>query len=398
MGKIAVFIIKGQGFKGIERQTAERVSRHLIKEGDDETLDLFEINRDNPLKLKDLYKNKDHDVFVLIYGNLYISRESIDSLSGIVLKQRDFQVVVPVSNESRVPLQRHGPSFFYQTLSVFKWAVRETYEQFKDKVIEAEDIDDFCFAFRRETLNRLPDDYLLADLPQVLKKSGLRFAIAKGVYVHRYGNNYESSRDDLLIHVPLDAKDVLDIGCANGMFGEVLKKRQDSIVTGIDSDAGLLETAKGRLNKVINGDIEDIIDKGTLDRYDCIVCGDVLEHFNDPWKVVKGLKAHLIEGGLLIASTPNIANWAIIHEMLKGRWDYVPFSILSGTHIRFFTRQTFEELFTDSGYKIKKSLLQHFGIPDKGNKFVGTLKGISLDMDMDMEELRASEIVVVAEA
>ncbi len=396
MCKTAVFIIKGPGLRGIEGQTADRISRKLIKGGGESALDLFEIEKDNPLKLKDLKEYKDHEVFVLIYGSLFISSEAIKNLSDIIRKQKDFSVVVPVSNYSSVIQQRCGPPFFYQTLTAFKWAAEEILMQFRDAVIEAEEVDGFCFTLKKETLDRLPGDCQLIDFPVALKKNRLRTGIARGVYVHRYGNSYESARHDLLEHIPLDAKNILDIGCANGMFGEVLKERQNCTVTGIDSDADLLETAGKRLDKVINGDIEEIIDKGSLDKYDCIVCGDVLEHFNDPWTVVRELRPHLNKQGLFIASTPNIANWAIIYEMLKGRWDYVPFSILSGTHIRFFTRQTFEELFTDSGYKIKKILLQQFEMPVKGNEFVEMLREVS--SAMDTEELRASEIVVVAEA
>ncbi len=395
MNKTAVFIFEGKGFKGIEGQFADRVSRQLLQEGNGRILDVYEIKKNKRLKLKDLYKYKNHDIFVFIYGSLYISREGIKNLSAIVRKQRDFSVIVPVSNESRVSLQRHAPSFIYQTLSVFKWAMSEVYAQFKDKIIQAEETDDFCFAFKNRILDGLPDDCLLIDLPRILKESGLRFGIAKGVYVHRYGDCYESRRDDLLVHVPSSARSVLDIGCANGLFGEMLKKRQTCSVTGVDFDTELLDTAKGRLDKVINGDIEEIVGKGILGKYDCIICGDVLEHLKNPWKLVKGLKTHLKKGGLFIASTPNVANWAVIHEIIKGRWDYVPFSILSGTHIRFFTRQTLIELFEDSGYKVKKTLLQHFEMPDKGKELVTMAKKIF--PEVNEEELKASEIIIIAE-
>lgn len=198
-----------------------------------------------------------------------------------------------------------------------------------------------------------------------------------------------------MAHIPLDATDVLDIGCANGLFGEMLKKRQRCTITGVDCDIELSEMAKTRLDNVINGDIQDIIDNGILGRFDCIVCGDVLEHLGDPWKTVKGLRYHLKQRGILIASVPNIANWGIIYEMLKGRWDYVPFTILSGTHLRFFTRESIKEYFVEVGYHIKDLYFQSFGIPPKGAEFIGLLKEVM--SDVNEEELQASEIVIVAE-
>lgn len=394
MAKTAVFIIKGDGFKGMEGETALRVMRRLFHEGSG-TLDIFELDKNSPLKIKDLRGYKGYDVFVVIGGILFITHEGINHLSTIVRKRKEFSVIVPVSNESNVLYQRHAPPFFYQTLSVFIWAAEEIHREFKNKVTEAGEIDDFCFAFRRELLNDLPGGHDVIDLQTVMKNRGLRYGVAKGVYAHRYGNCYESSRDDLMAHVPLNAREVLDIGSARGLFGELLKKRQRCVVTGVDNDSELIPVAGNRLDRVIEGDIEDLVDKGILGIYDCIVCGDVLEHLNNPWKVVRGLKNHLRKGGLFIASTPNIMNWAIIFEQLKGRWDYVPFSILSGTHIRFFTRDTLKDLFEDAGYKTKKMLLQSFEIPPLGAEFIAGLK--NLMKEMDEEELKASEMIVVAE-
>ena len=396
MGKIAIFIIKEGGFKGTEGQTAQRVLRRLLSENDNSTMDLYAIDRDNQLKINDVLKYEGYEVFVLIYGNLFITQEGIKVLSKIATERDDLSAIAPVSNLSKVSLQCQAPPFFYQTISVFRWAQREIYEQFKEDVVEVEETDDFCFAFRKELLEGLPKERFVSDLPKIIKNIGLRFGIAKGVYAHRYGNCYESTREDLMLHVPLDAKDVLDIGCANGLFGQLLKERQRCVVTGIECDTELVNMAKARLDNVISGDIEEIIDRGSLGRFDCILCGDLLEHLNDPWKVVSGLKRHLKKEGLFVTSVPNIANWAIICEMLKGRWDYVPFSILSGTHLRFFTRHSLKELFEDAGYRIREIYFQGFEVPAEGAIFIGMLKK-NLP-EINEEELKASEVVVVAEA
>ena len=396
MGKIAIFIIKEGGFKGTEGQTAQRVLRCLLSENDNSTMDLYAIDRDNQLKINDVLKYEGYDIFVLIYGNLFITQEGIKVLSKIATERDDLSAIAPVSNLSKVSLQCQAPPFFYQTISVFRWAQREIYEQFKEDVVEVEETDDFCFAFRKELLEGLPKERFVSDLPKIIKNIGLRFGIAKGVYAHRYGNCYESTREDLMLHVPLDAKDVLDIGCANGLFGQLLKERQRCVVTGIECDTELVNMAKARLDNVISGDIEEIIDRGSLGRFDCILCGDLLEHLNDPWKVVSGLKRHLKKEGLFVTSVPNIANWAIICEMLKGRWDYVPFSILSGTHLRFFTRHSLKELFEDAGYRIREIYFQGFEVPAEGAIFIGMLKK-NLP-EINEEELKASEVVVVAEA
>lgn len=393
--KIAVLSIKEDTLDKLEGETAQRVMMHLLAQGKGKPFDVFEFDGDNSLTVKDIHAYGRYDFYLLINGIVFITRESINTLSEIMVKNKTFSALAPVSNESKVAHQKRVPSFLYQTVSVFRWAAEEIYRAYREEVTSVDKIDDFCFAFRRELLNSLPADYKIINLPDMIKKNGLRFGIAKGVYAHRYGNCYESSRDDLIRHVPLDARKVLDVGSARGLFGETLKKRQICSVTGVEIDNEMIAVAASRLDDVIHGDIEDIIEKKIPGEYDCIVCGDVLEHLNNPWKVVKGLKSHLRKGGLFIASTPNIMNWSIIFDLLNGRWDYVPFSILSGTHIRFFTVNSLKELFEGAGYKVKEMLFQSFEIPPQGLRFIATLKNIQ--NGINEEELKASEIVVVAE-
>jgi 2-polyprenyl-3-methyl-5-hydroxy-6-metoxy-1,4-benzoquinol methylase len=395
MCKIALFFLKGGGLKGLEGQTAERVYRRLVRGRDGAAVDFYEVDGESPLHIQDVCKYDEYDVFIFICGKVFITQEGVNSLAKIAYDREDLFAIAPVTNLSKLSQQIQTPPFFYQTISVLTWAVREIRELYGDEVVVVDEIDGFCLGIKSQVLEDLPEDTRLIELPDAIRRAGERFGIAKGVYAHCYGDLYESGRDDLLVLVPLDSRDILDIGCANGLFGEMLKKRQTCRVTGVEWDAELSHVARMRLDHVLTGDIEEIIDRGTLGKFDCIVCGDVLEHLNNPWKVVAGLKRHLKEGAVFVASTPNIANWAIVYEMLKGRWDYVPFTILSGTHIRFFTRESLRDCFEDAGYRIREITLQGFEIPPEGAEFIDMLR---MNMSgIDVEELKAAEIVVVAE-
>ena len=396
MDKIAVFLLSGYGFAGLEGETAKRVARHLVEKDKERRMDVFETDKDRSLRIKDLIVSGGYEAFCVIKDNVFITAGGIEVLAKIALNKTEFAAVGPVSNESKNLQQRFSPPFLYQTPTVFEWAADEVYREYKESVIVAYEIDDFCFVTRRDLLENMPEDLPIIDLPEVLNKNGLRQGIARGIYAHCYRNCYESGREDLMAYVPLTAQKVLDVGCARGLFGDLLKRRQKCSVTGIDSDYELLAATGERLDKILHGNIEEIVENGNLGVYDCIVCGDVIEHLSNPWKVLKGLRNHLSQGGLVIASTPNINNWAIIYDMLKGRWDYVPFSILSGTHIRFFTRQTLTELFEYAGYKVLKTIYQCVGAPPEGREFIKSLQKTIPDLSED--DLNASEIVIVAEA
>ena len=45
-------------------------------------------------------------------------------------------------------------------------------------------------------------------------------------------------------------------------------------------------------------------------------------------------------GGRLVLSVPNVGHWAVVEDLLAGRWDYLPIGLLCYTHYRFFTRRT----------------------------------------------------------
>jgi len=397
--RIALFLDKRNGFKGLEGDSAERALRRLLFDGPPKRPDIHLITHRRPLRIEDLRRAEDSDLYVVVGDRVLVTREGVESLAEIALKRDDLLAVGPVSNLSRMRDQTYPPPFLYQTLSVFEWAVREIHETFGDRVLEVSEMDDFCLVFRKDRVKTLPATLLVSELPESLMDVRSRFGIAQGVYVHQYGDCYESDRRDLLCHVPPDAGDILDVGCANGLFGEELKKRQACTVTGIDQDDDLLCLAAERLDRVIRGDIEELVEREGADclgRFDCIVCGDVLEHLNDPWRVVAGLRRHLKKGGLLVASVPNIANWAIVYEMLKGRWDYVPFSILSGAHIRFFTRDAITRCLKEAGYRIRHIQLQGFALPPRGDAFMAVLRQTM--PGIDEEELRASEIVIIGAA
>lgn len=81
----------------------------------------------------------------------------------------------------------------------------------------------------------------------------------------------------------------------------------------------------------------------------------------------------------------------MIADLLAGRFDYIPYSILSGTHVRFFTRRTIEDLFGACGYRIEEIEAVRFpASPEGGRKRerLAALAGASEDLD-------AAEFLVV---
>jgi len=146
---------------------------------------------------------------------------------------------------------------------------------------------------------------------------------------------------------------ILDVGCASGYFGEALKLRGHE-VWGVEPDPTSATQARTRLDQVSGGTIEDFL--GSADvadaRFDVIIFGDVLEHTIDPADVLRRCSARLKEGGVVIASVPNVAHLAVRVMLLEGRWDYDDRGILDRTHLRFFTKASIAGLFSSAGFSV----------------------------------------------
>ena len=148
---------------------------------------------------------------------------------------------------------------------------------------------------------------------------------------------------------------VLDVGCDTGNLGQAIKARGSS-VDGIEMDPDAAAHAARKLGRVACGSVEDEKVIGSFDGpYDYIVFADVLEHLAYPERTLNGIKPLLKKGGRVIASLPNVANFRVRLGLLMGRFEYTETGILDRTHLRFFTRQTGQRLFIESGYKILDS-------------------------------------------
>lgn len=143
---------------------------------------------------------------------------------------------------------------------------------------------------------------------------------------------------------------VLDVGCAVGDLGRVLKRR-DCRVSGVERDPVAAHAAEAVLDDVLIGDVGDLDLVGHFGKecFDVIVFGDVLEHLADPIAVLKKVRPLLVGTGSVVASIPNVAHGAVRLSLLDGRFDYGPLGLRDATHLRFFTRGSVYETFREAG-------------------------------------------------
>jgi len=119
---------------------------------------------------------------------------------------------------------------------------------------------------------------------------------------------------------------------------------------GIESAA---QQAQNVLDKVLVGDIADLMDELPANYFDIVVCNDVLEHMVDPFTVLARIKSKLKRRGMVVSSIPNIRYYHTFRELaLHKTWEYEESGILDRTHLRFFTVKSIRNMYERLGFEV----------------------------------------------
>lgn len=184
---------------------------------------------------------------------------------------------------------------------------------------------------------------------------------------------YRHARPELVAQIDGPAGRVLDLGCGAGLVSAAIREGCEvREIWGVEVVPEVAEQARANpaLDKVLCGDISELIDELPPNSFSHIVAGDVLEHLVDPWTVLARLQGCLEPGGQFICSIPNIRNFSFILELLfRRRFAYRDAGVMDRTHLRFFTRKDIEVMFREAGFqdiwigpvRPKKSLIKHAG-------------------------------------
>ncbi|MEL0457066.1 class I SAM-dependent methyltransferase [Flavobacteriaceae bacterium SZ-1-7] len=164
---------------------------------------------------------------------------------------------------------------------------------------------------------------------------------------------YDNVRDEMLKYLPDEPKTIIDIGCGNGAFAEVLKEQTSAEVWGIEYMPNEAAVAKEKLHKVYSGRCEDYIDDLPENYFDVIYFNDVLEHLVDPYMVLKKIQSKLSDNGRIISSIPNVRyHNTFMRLLVRKDWKYEDFGVMDRTHLRFFTKKSILRMYLDLGYNV----------------------------------------------
>lgn len=183
---------------------------------------------------------------------------------------------------------------------------------------------------------------------------------------HRYTNKekfyeqyFKNIRHELLAMIPESLKNgnLLEIGA--GSANTLVYAKENGFaqkVYGIElCQINNSNQNNPILNGFIIGDVESLEFPYNKKYFDVIICGDVLEHLVDPYRMIAKLKEYLTDDGMIIISLPNIREYKTLSKIiLSGDFRYTEAGILDKTHLRFFCKKNMIELLEDQGFTVTK--------------------------------------------
>ncbi len=143
---------------------------------------------------------------------------------------------------------------------------------------------------------------------------------------------------------------VLDLGCGDGHLGRVLGGRGYQ-VTGVERRGGVTGSFPASV-RLVEADLDDGLPHFD-GRFDFILCADILEHLQDPQRLVRELAGLLAPGGRLVASLPNSGNLYFRLNVLAGRFPRHDKGLFDRTHLHFFTWDGWRALLAGGGFLLE---------------------------------------------
>ena len=166
---------------------------------------------------------------------------------------------------------------------------------------------------------------------------------------------FEGVRRTFLAQLPPNPTGrLLELGCGAGNTAAAARAQgKCGYACGIELCEEPAAQARTRLDRVTVGDIEQLdLDLGP-NSFDVLLMSEVLEHLRDPDRVLNKLRPLMRSGAIVLAGSPNVCHYSVLLMLLRGRWDYQREGIMDGTHLRWFSPTTYQQLFEKNGYLVE---------------------------------------------
>jgi SAM-dependent methyltransferase len=164
---------------------------------------------------------------------------------------------------------------------------------------------------------------------------------------------FHHARPEVVARISPAGLRVLDVGCAAGAMGALMRTQGALEVVGLERDVRASQVARRRLHRVHQVDLESLPILPYPDgHFDVLTFADVLEHLVEPGPLLRHLRRYLRDDGRVVVSIPNVRHESVLLPLLvEGRFTYQDAGVLDRTHLRFFTLSGFQSFLRAHGFE-----------------------------------------------
>jgi 2-polyprenyl-3-methyl-5-hydroxy-6-metoxy-1,4-benzoquinol methylase len=147
---------------------------------------------------------------------------------------------------------------------------------------------------------------------------------------------------------------LLDVGCAGGEFGAILRTRGWR-VDGVEREPELAKAAASRGIAVRVSDFDREPLPWDAATFDAAVAGEVIEHVLDTDHLLGELARVVRPGGALVVTTPNLASLENRLRLLVGRYPmWMDHRVVGTGHLRYYTPRVLRHHLGVHGFRVER--------------------------------------------
>jgi 2-polyprenyl-3-methyl-5-hydroxy-6-metoxy-1,4-benzoquinol methylase len=170
---------------------------------------------------------------------------------------------------------------------------------------------------------------------------------------HRYAHEIDpngGSAAAVLARMVEPGQRVLELGTGPGTVTRILHSKGCQ-VTGVEMDPETLATCAPFCERTVQANLEDPDWAAPLagEKFDAVICADVLEHMRNPRPLLQQLHSFLKPSGSVLMSLPNASHLTVVASLLGGRFPYQKNGLLDHTHLKFYGREDLNALLLECG-------------------------------------------------
>lgn len=169
----------------------------------------------------------------------------------------------------------------------------------------------------------------------------------------KHTSYYQGARPEVAPFLPDNYSRVLEIGCGNGAFRQLMTDNCE--YWGVEPVEAAAQEADQRLDKVLHNTFDEAYAQLPNHYFDLVICNDVIEHLPDHEQFFRKIREKMAPGGQIIGSVPNVRYYKNLFALLVTKdWRYTAKGILDSTHLRFFTKKSLLRSFRANGFQAER--------------------------------------------